>query len=139
MAPIKIKTLATMWAARSRTGWRIKFASIKIILRFHADRPQRIKYIAPAARISFSMFLDEIRNKLGACGEILPFTLAMLSRDKLVISGIKSVLSVEEGLVRLRLAGAKVAVSGKDLTIAEIGGGDVYIKGRIGGVNFEES
>ncbi len=69
----------------------------------------------------------------------MPFTLAMLSRDKLVISGIKSVLSVDEGLVRLRLAGAKVAVSGKDLTIAEIGGGDVYIKGRIGGVNFEES
>ena len=38
------------------------------------------------------MFKDEIREKLAPAGELFAFSVCMLSRDKLVVSGVKNVL-----------------------------------------------
>ncbi|MDE5601244.1 MAG: YabP/YqfC family sporulation protein [Clostridia bacterium] len=69
--------------------------------------------------------------------EIMPFTLTMLSRSKLIISGVKSVMLSNEAQLKFRLTSGIVTVSGEGLQIVEIGGGDAYVKGYIGGVAFE--
>ena len=83
------------------------------------------------------MFKDEIMEKLNIKREMFPFTLTMLSRSKVVISGVKNVLSSTEKALKFRLASGSLTVSGEDLQIVEIGGGDVYIKGLVSGVQFE--
>ena len=83
------------------------------------------------------MFKDEIMEKLNIKREVFPFTLTMLSRSKVVISGVKNVLSSSEKALKFRLASGSLTVSGDGLQIVEIGGGDVYIKGLVAGVQFE--
>ncbi len=95
-------------------------------------------HIERAGFINFGMFREEIKSKLGAVGELLPFTVCMLSATKLVVSGVKSVMSASSGAIALKLGSESLVVSGDDLRIVEIGGGDIYIVGRIGGLNFEE-
>lgn len=84
-----------------------------------------------------NVFKDEIIKKLNVKSEALPFTLTMLSRSKMMISGVKSVLSSTEKAMKFRLAVGSLTVSGDALQIAEIGGGDVYVKGLVEGVQFE--
>lgn len=83
------------------------------------------------------MFKDEIKQKLNLKNELLPFCITMISRNKMMISGIKSVIASSQTHIRLRLNGEMLTVSGNDLQIVQIGGGDVYIKGEITGVAFE--
>ncbi|MDE6059983.1 MAG: YabP/YqfC family sporulation protein [Clostridia bacterium] len=83
------------------------------------------------------MFKDEVKRKLDIKSEIMPFTLTMLSRSKLIISGVKNVLLSSETQLRFRLTSGIATVSGEGLQIVEIGGGDAYVKGYIGGVLFE--
>ena len=83
------------------------------------------------------MFKDEIREKLAPAGELFAFSICMLSRDKLVVSGIKNVLFADEARLALKLHGETLLVEGERLKIAEIGGGDVFITGHIGGLHFE--
>ena len=84
-----------------------------------------------------TVFKDEMIKKLNVKREILPFTLTMLSRSKMMISGVKNVMLSDETQLKFRLASGAVTVVGEGLQIVEIGGGDVYIKGFIGGVQFE--
>lgn len=83
------------------------------------------------------MFKNEIRRKLGIKNEMLPFCLNMICRDKMIVSGIKNVLSSSQSQLRLRLNGEVLSVVGEDMQIVEIGGGDIYVKGLIKGVEFE--
>lgn len=83
------------------------------------------------------MFKSEMKKKLDIKSEVLPFTLTMLSRSKMMVSGVKNVLSSTGTELKLRLYGSMLSVSGKDLQIVEIGGGDVYVKGFVGGLQFE--
>ena len=76
-------------------------------------------------------------KKLNVKREILPFTLTMLSRSKMMISGVKNVLLSSENALKFRLASGSLTVSGETLQIVEIGGGDVYVKGLVTGVQFE--
>lgn len=76
-------------------------------------------------------------KKLNVKREILPFTLTMLSRSKMMISGVKNVLSSSENALKFRLASGSLTVMGETLQIVEIGGGDVYVKGLVTGVQFE--
>ena len=83
------------------------------------------------------MFKNEIKKKLDIKSEILPFTLTMLSRSKMMISGVKNVLLSSDSALKFRLSSGSLTVTGSDLQIVEIGGGDVYVKGVVGGVQFE--
>ncbi len=83
------------------------------------------------------MFKDEIKRKLDIKNEIFPFTLTMLSRSKVIISGVKSVLSSSAEALKLRLNAGVVTLYGENLQIVEIGGGDAYVKGLVGGMSFE--
>ena len=83
------------------------------------------------------MFKDEVNKKLNIKNEIMPFTLTMLSRSKMTISGVKNVMLSSAESLRFRLNSGSVEIVGEGLQIVEIGGGDVYIKGNIGGVQFE--
>ena len=84
------------------------------------------------------MYRNELLKKFDIKDSLFPFTLTMLSRDKLVISGVKRVLLSDGETLRFQLHGGSLSVSGSALKIVEIGGGDVYVKGEIGGLNFEE-
>jgi len=61
----------------------------------------------------------------------------MLSRSKVIISGVKSVLSSSGEALKLRLNAGVVTLYGENLQIVEIGGGDAYVKGLVGGMSFE--
>lgn len=87
--------------------------------------------------IYFSVFKDEMIKKLNVKREVLPFTLTMLSRSKMMISGVKNVLSSTEKSLKFRLTSGSLTVIGDELQIVEIGGGDVYVKGLVEGVQFE--
>lgn len=87
--------------------------------------------------IKFSVFKDEIKRKLDIKSELLPFTLTMLSRSKLMISGVKSVMLFSDEQLKFRLTSGVVLIDGEELQIVEIGGGDVYVKGLIKEVHFE--
>ena len=78
-----------------------------------------------------------MKRKLDIKNEILPFALTMLSRNKMTISGVKSVMLSNETGLKFRLVGGVLTVEGSGLQIVEIGGGDVYVKGEIGGLHFE--
>lgn len=69
---------------------------------------------------------------------VFPFTLTLLSRDKLVVSGVKRVLFADDNRLKFQLHGGTLNVEGTGLAIVEIGGGDAYVKGDIGGLNFED-
>ncbi len=83
------------------------------------------------------MFKDEIREKLAPAGELFAFSVCMLSRDKLVVSGVKNVLFADSTSVTLKLHGETLSIEGEGLKIAEIGGGDIFITGHMGGLHFE--
>lgn len=82
------------------------------------------------------MFKDEVLEKLKAAGELIPFSVCMLSRSKLAVSGVKSVIAADEQKTVLKLPFELLTVEGEGLKIIEIGGGDAYIEGRIGGLYF---
>lgn len=86
--------------------------------------------------IEFNMFIDEIKGKLNGVRNAA-FSVTLIGRGDVCVSGIKNVLSISTEEIKMRLAGGSVAVSGEELVIVEIGGGDALIKGRIGGVSFE--
>ncbi len=83
------------------------------------------------------MFRDEIKRKLGANETVFPFSVCMLSRSRIVVSGVKGLLSADGDSVVLRLPAELLLIEGKDLKIIEIGGGDIYVSGEIGGLRFE--
>lgn len=87
--------------------------------------------------IYFDMFKNELKRKLDIKSEVMPFTLTMLSRSKVMVSGVKNVLSSTETELKLRLLAGSLTVAGSGLHIVEIGGGDVYVKGSVGGLQFE--
>ncbi len=84
------------------------------------------------------MFIDELKSKLDFKSELLPFTLNMLSRKKLVISGVKRILYSSDTRLKLSLIGDVVTIDGEGLNLLQIGGGDVYVAGLIGGIGFEK-
>lgn len=83
------------------------------------------------------MFKDEIKEKFAPIGELFAFSVCMLSRDKLVVSGVKRVLFADDVRILLKLHGEELVVEGERLKIAEIGGGDIFVTGHIGGLHFE--
>lgn len=83
------------------------------------------------------MFLEDLKNKLKLVGEI-GFALCMISREKLVVSGVKRILMCDNDCIKLRLEKEILLIFGTKLSVEQIGGGDVYIQGIFGEVRFEE-
>lgn len=100
--------------------------------------PRRFLHIEEPCGIKSYMFKEEIFKKLGIAETVFPFSACMLSRGKLVVSGVKRILSATECEITLRLRPDILTVTGEGLKIVEIGGEDVCIEGRIGGLNFED-
>lgn len=84
------------------------------------------------------MFKDEVGRKFNVAGKVFPFTLNMLARNKTVICGVKRVVSSSDSLLKTRLEGGSMSVSGVGLKIVEIGGGDMYLEGEITKIEFED-
>ncbi len=84
------------------------------------------------------MFKNEIKAKFRLKDELFPFALNMLGRGKLVVSGVKRVVEANEEFLKIRVGNENLIVEGKGLSIAEIGGGDVYVEGEIQSVAFEK-
>ncbi len=82
------------------------------------------------------MFIDELKHKLKTDAEC-SFTLTLMGDGFLVASGIKGVLGANGEEVRLRLKKHIASITGSELEIVQIGGGEAYIKGAIRGVNIE--
>lgn len=83
------------------------------------------------------MFKDEIKRKLNIKEAVLPFTLTLAGRDKVIINGVKTVLLSTPIRVRLRLGEGIAELRGDNLSIVEIGGDDVYVKGGVNEIVFE--
>lgn len=83
------------------------------------------------------MFRDELKKKLNIKDEILPFVLTLFGKGKAVVSGVKNVVFADSNQLKLRVSGGSLRLSGSGLEIAEMGEGDVYVKGDISGVEFE--
>lgn len=77
------------------------------------------------------MFLDDVISKLGADAAAAAFSVTVLGRCGVAVSGTKGVVFYSDEEVRLRLRSGAVSVRGEELVIAEMGGGDVLIRGRV--------
>lgn len=100
---------------------------------FQFAKPHNVPY----GSIHFIMFKDEIKRKLDVKSEVLPFVVTMTD-GKTVISGVKKVMSAKEDAFAVRVQSCVLKISGNGLQIAEMGGGDVYIKGEVTGVEIEK-
>lgn len=85
------------------------------------------------------MFKDEIKRKLNVKDEMFPFALNMLGRYKLVVSGVKRVNEATVNEIKIKVNQNVLTITGKELSIAEIGGGDVYVEGEVETVSFEQN
>ncbi len=83
------------------------------------------------------MFKDEIEKKFNITRESFSFSLTMMGRDRLIVSGVKGVVFASNECVKLRLKSEILTLVGEALQLKEIGGGDVYVKGGVTSVNFE--
>ncbi len=83
------------------------------------------------------MFKDEIEMKFNLAKGSFAFSLTMMGRDRLIVSGVKSVIFASNECVKFRLKSEILTLVGEALQLKEIGGGDVYVKGGVASVNFE--
>lgn len=88
---------------------------------------------------TFIMFKDEIKRKLNVKDEMFPFALNMLGRHKLVVSGVKRVNEATANALKIKVGSDVLTITGKELSIAEIGGGDVYVEGEVESIAFEQN
>lgn len=82
------------------------------------------------------MFIDDIKEKLKVAGEV-GFAMCMISRSKLVVSGVKRIIICRTELIKLKLDSEILFIEGSKLCVEQIGGGDVYIHGYVNGVKFD--
>lgn len=86
--------------------------------------------------IYFDMFIDELKSKLNLEDKILPFTVTLLGGECTVVCGVKTILLMGQNIIKLRLGGRVLEICGEGLSVVEIGGGDVYVKGVVNSVAF---
>lgn len=83
------------------------------------------------------MFIDEVLDKFRLEDAFAPYTVTLLGGGHVVVSGVRSVVFSSDTEVRVRCAKNTLTVRGENLAIAEIGGGDAYIKGGVKGVDID--
>lgn len=83
------------------------------------------------------MFWDETLAKLKTDAALMPFTVTVLGNVGVAAAGVKRVLSASADEVKISVKGCVLTVKGEKLVIAEMGGGDILVRGRVTGVGFE--
>lgn len=83
------------------------------------------------------MFYNEALGKLKIDDVFVPYTVTLLGDGGVVASGIKGVVFSSDTEIKMRLARKTLTVRGESLVIAEIGGGDVFVRGDVKGVDFD--
>ena len=87
--------------------------------------------------INCDMFWDETLAKLKTDAALMPFTVTVLGNTGVAAAGVKRVLSASADEVKMSVKGCVLTVRGEKLVIAEMGGGDILVRGRVTGVGFE--
>ena len=83
------------------------------------------------------MFPDEALSKLKLEEPFLPFVITLLGRAGVSISGVKEILYISFDEIKVGLRKNFLLVKGEGLEVAEIGGGDVLLKGKVSEVTFD--
>ena len=81
------------------------------------------------------MFIDELKAKFPD-ELIADFSFTVFGEGLLVGTGVKSVSYLSREEIRLRANKKTIAVRGSNLTLAEIGGFEIAIKGKISAVEI---
>lgn len=87
--------------------------------------------------ISFNMFLKEALEKLKIDDAFVPYTVTLFGDGGVALSGIKGIVFASDAEVRVRLGRRTLTVRGEELNIAQIGGGDIFVRGAVKGVEFD--
>lgn len=83
------------------------------------------------------MFVEEALSRLRIPLELYTYTVTFFGSGAAVVSGIKGVLFISQEEVRVRLRSGTVSLFGEELVVEEIGGGDIYVRGRLKEVRFD--
>lgn len=82
------------------------------------------------------MFIDEVVAKLKIEDVACAYSLCFFGSSRVYLQGIKSLLVSSPTEMKMRVKNGVIRVWGEGLELLEIGGGDVYVKGGIKGVEF---
>lgn len=82
------------------------------------------------------MFVKETLEKLDGAESFAPYVVTLVGGRGVAVSGVKRVLAVSEEEIKIAVPRAVVKIAGGELVLTEIGGGDAYVTGRIGGVEI---
>lgn len=83
------------------------------------------------------MFFDDVVSKLKADRATAPFVVTLPGSAGAEISGVKRVIFFSSDEVRLAAGKSVLCVRGEGLDIAEMGGGDVLVRGKVKGVDID--
>ncbi len=84
------------------------------------------------------MFVDEVKRKLNLEDVVCSYSVATFGDFGVAIEGVRTVVSVGEYEIKVKVKKAVLSVFGENLKPVEIGGGNLYIKGNINGITFEK-
>ncbi len=88
-------------------------------------------HIKKKSFIVFSMFYEEIKTKFLSGEALAPFTYTVYGDGLICVSGYKAVTFYSPTEIKLRIHKGTLAITGEGLKIAEAGGGEIVIKGKI--------
>lgn len=83
------------------------------------------------------MFINEVVEKFKIEDVACAFSVLVLGKDCVLIEGVRRLVSIKSEEIKIKVKKKTIVVFGLNLNIVEIGGGNLYIKGEIGGINFE--
>lgn len=82
------------------------------------------------------MFVKETLDKLDGVESFAPYVVTLVGGRGVAVSGVKRVLAVSDGEIKIAVPRAVITVAGGELVLSEIGGGDAYVTGRIEGIEI---
>ncbi len=85
------------------------------------------------------MFVDEVQEILKIDDKNYPFTVTLLGGECAIASGVKTVILSTQNELKLKVKSGVLKIVGEDLSIRQIGGGDMYLSGEIKSVEIEKN
>lgn len=84
------------------------------------------------------MFIDEVKRKFDLDDVTCGFSLAIFGDECVLIEGVRSLVFVGSDEIKVKVKKHVLSLVGEGLSTVEIGGGNLYVKGKIYGVLFEK-